>query len=320
LTDARATALVSAAALALALAACGGGSSSSGRVAIRVGDATIRAGDVRRQMQADASGGEVPDAPRFARCIARLRAQQSEMLAEALVEECRSRYESLRARALTTLISSRWLVGEARERGLRLPGGDPVQQARAAEAALREMLLRGAPKVSQAQVVAYYEQNQAQFGRPERRYLDIVERIPTRAQAQAALNAAVRRGDIHRIAIHEEFAEQNLATVVARKRSILKAIFAAVPHTIVGPLPLNEKWCFFEVRRVVPRDVKPLAQVQSAIVQALEAERLRRALTPFVAAWRRKWIARTHCAAAYLVQQCSEYRGRRTPEAPTSFA
>jgi hypothetical protein len=304
--------------LALALSACGSG--SQGAVAIRVGATDVTAATVEHWMSVFAPGHVVPDPPKYAKCIAHLRAQQSESIPEALEEECREQYEALRQRALGFVISSEWLIGEARERGLKLPGGELDEQARAAESAIRRQLTSREAKITQAQALAYYEQNVAQFGRPERRYIDIVERLPSEAAARRALVDVVRRRDLARSSYHEVFDETNPATVEPSKRAILREIFAAEPHTIVGPVPLNEKWCFFEVTRTIARDVKPFARVRGAIEGQLAAERQRRNLVPLVAAWRKKWIVRTDCRPAYVVQKCSEYRGQRTPEAPGSFS
>lgn len=313
----RRIALVALALLALGLSACGGASHE--RVVLRVGRATVGSGVVGHWMSAIAPEHLVPDPPRFVKCVARLKAQSAESPAYALEEECRQRYQELRQRALGQLISSEWLIGEATERGLAPSGGDLAAKARSAESMLRRALQGGEARIAPAQVTAYYEQNVTQFGRPEKRYIDIVERIPTKGAAQAALLATKRRGDLHQTAIHEEFEEENLAQVVPWKRAILRAIFAATPHTIVGPLPLNKKWCFFEVTRVIPRAVKPLSQVKGSIERQLASERQRGALTSFIAAWRRKWIARTACAPGYVVQKCSEYRGPQAPEDPAAF-
>jgi hypothetical protein len=317
LTAGHRIAAVALALVAFGLSACGGASHE--RVVLRVRRATVGTDVVGHLMTILAPEHFVPDPPRFGKCVARLKAQAPESPSYAVEEECRLRYEELRQRALGLAISSEWLIGEAAERGLRPSGADLAAKARSAESKLKGLLQGREAKLAPAQVAAYYEQNPAQFGRPEKRYIDIVERIPTKGAAQAVLLATKRRGDLHQVAIHEEFEEEGLANVVPAKRAILRAIFAATPHTIVGPLPLNKKWCFFEVTSVIPRAVKPLAQVKASIEQRLAAERQRAALAGFIAAWRKKWIARTTCSPGYVVQKCSEYRGPLTPEDPSAF-
>jgi foldase protein PrsA len=317
LSATRRIALAALALVAFGLGACGGASRE--RVALSVGRATVGSRVVGQWMSAIAPGHFVPDAPRYVKCVARLKAQAPESPSYALEEECRQRYEELRQRALGLAISAEWLIGEATERGLRPSGADLAAKAHSAESKLRGLLLGREARIGPAQVAAYYEQNAVQFGRPEKRDIDIVERIPTKRAAQAVLHATKRRGDLHQVAIHEEFEQEDLANVAPAKRAILRAIFAATPHTVVGPLPLNKKWCFFEVTSVLPRAVKPLAQVEGSIERRLAAERQRATLADFISAWRKKWIARTTCRPGYVVQKCREYRGPLTPEEPSAF-
>lgn len=39
----------------------------------------------------------------------------------------------------------------------------------------------------------------------------------------------------------------------------------------------------------------------------------------FVKAWRAKWLAKTHCAAGYVVEKCANYSGARAAEDPYSL-
>ena len=228
-------------------------------------------------------------------------------------------YQELKRRALGLLISSEWLVGEAKERRLSVSGSTLTAEARSAEAQLRHLLASQEAPITKAVVAAYYRQHITRYERPEQRDIGIVERIATKAAAQRALERVARAKDMTRVAIPESFVKTNLAEVVPRKRAIIKAIFAGKPHTLIGPLPLNEKWCFFEVTSVVPRDVQSLAQLQAAIARRLAAEQQQRTLTDFIAAWRKKWTARTRCSRGYVVQKCSQYRGVEAAEDATAF-
>jgi hypothetical protein len=69
------------------------------------------------------------------------------------------------------------------------------------------------------------------------------------------------------------------------------------------------------VRKLVPADgATPLSKVSAEIAQRLSGEREQRALEQFLEAYRHEWTAKTSCHAGYVVQKCSEYRGRLTPE------
>jgi hypothetical protein len=303
------------------LGACGGGE----HVAARVGDATITAANVRAQIVALAPEHIVPDPPRFARCIARLSAGTPGFYPGQIAQECRSQYTLLKQQALGALIDAQWLLGAASERGLDVSGGSPTTKARAAEAALRRSI-QGDQSVGQTEVAAYYHKNSEDYETPEQREIYIVEHIPTRQDAQALLAQTRRAGKASDVKIRppvigleETLPKMNPAELPPPRRAVLRAVLAAKPHMIVGPVPLNEQWCFFEVRLITPRAVKSLAEVSNEIRQQLISQRQKKALTSYIAAWRKKWTARTDCSPGYVIQKCRQYRGPRTPEDPHSF-
>jgi hypothetical protein len=304
-------------ALLIVLGGCGGG---GGAVLIRVaGVGEVRQADLSKRIADLAPGHSAPDPPHFTRCAARLQAQTPEAIKGELVEECRGQYQELRQRALASLISQEWMIGEAAQEKLEASGGTVAEKARSAEAKIRSSLAHREPEITAPQVASYYRQNIARYEVREKRNINIVERIQTKAEASDALKRVIRRNDMSKVAIRELFEDTPAAETVPWKRAILKAIFSAKPHTLVGPLPLNEKWCFFEVTHVTPRVVKPLAQAQASIKAQLAAEQQRRTLTQFIAAWRRRWLARTDCSQGYVVQKCRQYKGPQRSEAPDEF-
>lgn len=313
----RSISLCVAALLAGGLIACGGGGHD--RVIVRVGPSKITEATFTHWMSVMAPEHIVPDAPRYKKCIARIEAQAPQSIASALEEECRQQYQTLRQRVLGFLISAQWLIGEAAERDLKVPAAKLGAQAELASARIRQALKSAEPPITEAQSVAYYRRNLERFGRSERRYIDIVERLPNEAAARRALGNVVRRGNLSKIAIHEVFDKSSIAEAVPAKKAILKAIFAAKPLSLIGPLPLNELWCFFQVTRVIPGVVKPLVQVHETVERQLAGEQQRRTLTRFIGAWRKKWIARTNCSPGYVVQKCRQYRGAKAPEDPVAF-
>jgi foldase protein PrsA len=316
------------------LVACGGSKHDS--VAVRVGDTTITGETVARWMAALAPGHFVPEPPHYSACIARQRESFLQSSVTTVENECRQQYRKLERQALRLLISSQWLIGEAKERGLKLSPVDATRQlvsggatagvsgadaelattAQQAEAAIRRALAKDETKVTPAEVAAYYSRNIRDFERRERRYFDIFEQLPSEAVARKAMQDVARPRTRAKLAIHESLDRHDSAEVVPWKRAIEKAIFAAKPHVLVGPLRLKGLWCFFEVTRVRPRAVKPLASVRAQIARRLADERRRRALARLVAAWRRRWITRTNCSPGYVVEQCRQYRGPTPAEDP----
>jgi hypothetical protein len=301
-------------ATAATLSACGGASPSG--VAVRVGASTIGTGAVAREIAALALEGVAPVPPRYSACIAHLEQSQPGSIASVVEQECAQQYAALHTQALEALILARWLSGQAGAQRLRPAGGESPGQ-------LPERLAQAVgvheQAIGEAGIASYYAANPRRYEHPEQRYINIVEHLHSEAEARRVEHRFTPGASMESAGVHEVFAKLPASEIVPRKRAILKAIFAAAPHTLVGPLPLNDLWCFFEVSRVIPRTVEPLAQVHDEIAAQLTGERRQRALARAVAAWRRKWRARTHCSPGYVVQKCSEYRGARAPEAPLVF-
>jgi foldase protein PrsA len=305
--------------LVLAAVTVGCGGPQNDRVVVRIGRNDVLEADVARQMSVIAPDHAIPDAPLYKRCTAALAVQTLRSIAARLEQECRRQYEELKQRALEFLISSDWLIAEAGARGLEFSGATLGAEARAAEAKLSRALTGNEAKISQAQVTRYYRQHAAHFESRERRDIDIVEPFSSKAAARRAMRQADHKGNIAKVALRESYSRPNIADIVPAKRTIMRAIFAAPPHALVGPIPLLRFWCFFEVTRVVPGAVKPLAQVRGAIEQQLAAEQQRGTLARFIRAWRQKWIERTSCSPGYVVQKCRQYRGLKAPEDPVAF-
>jgi hypothetical protein len=300
----------------LALGGCGG--AEDGTMVARVGASIITQRALHERMSSIAPEHLVPDPPRYTACISHEQSVLLETSGSELEEECQRQYTSLQQRALSSLIGWRWLVGEAEEEHLGLHGS-LASAAEQAEAALRERLAKQLAPVTQAEVVASYRRNIRRYEHPERRYIDIVERLPSAAAARSALAELASGRNVGEMSIHEVFDRRSLADPQPWKRAILADIFSARPGVLVGPRRLNGFYCVFKVTGVTPRRLEPLAAAQTAIKRQLAEEHERVALARFIAAWRKKWLVRTSCRAGYVVQRCRQYQGPRTPEDPLRF-
>jgi foldase protein PrsA len=180
------------------------------------------------------AGGQKPAAtppkpPDYKACVADKRKTapkpakgQPKVTDAQLKTQCKKEYEALRTQALQLLISTRWIVGEAEEMGVKVSDAEfkksfdtQKKQAfpKAADYAkflktsgqtqadidqqVRDKLLRdkiiakvtkGKDKVSDAQIKKFYDQNKARFAQPERRDLRIVL-TKTKAKANQAKRA-----------------------------------------------------------------------------------------------------------------------------------
>lgn len=261
--------------------------------------------------------------------------------------------QALRRQALDFLISSNWLLGEAAQQGTPVaereverrlrekegtfPRGHSefVESLRAIDHTLADVKLEiadelAAPKIERrlaagealiaaAEIAGYYRRNIGQFEHAETRRFYIVENIPTREAAQRRMREFVRgQRSISRPG-------ESLSELLERPhdmggaRTIVKAIFAIKPEVVSEPVRVERFYFLVQVAKVTPARALSLAEARETILTKLAAQRRQRTLARFVAAWRRKWTAKTTCSAGYVVQKCREYDGVRAREAPLSL-
>jgi len=257
-------------------------------------------------------------------------------------------HQAWQQQALEHLLRAYWLLGEAADRGTRVSDaeiadgltqqrqasltsqefadelksmGESVADARfeiateIAASKLRAMLAHAAPKLSQAEGASYYHAHSARFGRKEIRYFDIVEGFPSAAEARRRMRIVALRRSFGMNVLHEMLQAPGEVPVVSSKRAIVKAIFAARPNTLEGPVMLNGLYAFFQVTRIMPGGLQPLSQVRSSIEASLASRVRQRARASFLEGWRSKWTAKTSCQAGFVVQGCRQFLGPSLPEA-----
>lgn len=321
--------------VAAGAAACAGGRAGE-RVVVRVGDAAISEGNLAHWMSVFAPEHLVPDPPRYRACVARERALAAVPDQARLERECRQQYTALKAQALDFLISSQWLLGEAQQRGLKVSSREAKQRAEQqpppqlvntsspadvsfavsaelAAAKLHQMLSASEQPIAPAALAAYYRAHRRQFLIPERRYFDIVN-LHSQAAAIKVKGELEAGKSIASVGLHESIERPTNTSYSPEEQAARRAIFAARPNVLTGPVMVQGDHSLFEVKRIAPARLEPLARVRSSIAARLAAEQQQRTLTRFIEAWRHKWIAVTSCRPTYVVQKCSQYRGPRPPE------
>jgi foldase protein PrsA len=233
--------------VAIALAACGGDSIPGNSVA-KVGGTNITKDDfnhwlkiaaISSQGQTDpdvASGkkaAEIPDAPDFTKCVAAKKASaakpakgQPAPTDAQFKQQCQTEYNSLRDQVLQFLISAQWIVGEAKDQGVKVTDDEVNKQfettkkqsfpkeadfqkflkssgmalddlkfrvrVQALSDKLRTKVTKGKDTVTNTQISDYYNKNKSRFAQPERRDLHVVL-TKTKAKADAA-KAALASG------------------------------------------------------------------------------------------------------------------------------
>lgn len=329
-TDAYASRAVTALAVVLlavtGLSACGGGPSPS---AIRVGDTSIGIRTVQHWTSIITRGA----------LVANLTGSQQ---------------PTARQQALTFLIGSAWLEGEAARDGMKPtreqvahlveeqrdldpngPAGfkatlaETAQTLEDVEAEARARLAAGRlarrlavavdryarARVGEREVTGFYRAHIARYQLRERRYYDLYEQIPTRAQAVALARKLASGARIAQNPNKESpFRPRDFRNLPGQAIAY-RAVFAArETNVIVGPLPLQGQWCLFILRRIVPARLQPLSDVRKSIERQLRAPLQRSERTRLIAAYARRWGAQTDCRPGYVVQKCRQFKGPRRSE------
>jgi len=261
------------------------------------------------------------------------------------VEQCKQEYEALRNQVLSFLISAEWIEGEAEAQDIKVSEADVkkkfdetrkqsfpkdadfkkfltssgqseedlLYRVRLDELSnkLREKIVKGKDKVSDAQIAAYYNKNKQRFAQPERRDLRIVL-TKTKAQAEQA-RAALRDGDsfkavAKKYSIDEASKDQGgqlLAVAQGQQEAALdKAVFAADKGRLEGPVKTQFGYYVFQVSKITPAKQNTLAESKPSIQQLLAAENQQKALDTFVKDFRKRWKERTECREGYVVPDC----------------
>jgi hypothetical protein len=264
----------------------------------------------------------------------------------ALRSQCSAEYQTIVERVLEPLITDQWVIGGAAELGLSVSAGEVAREVRneekgASRAAIvrelagtgrtladwvlevrafllgekiRALFARRTSRVTQAQVAEYYRVNRRLFELPERRELAIVH---AGSEAQALRARRELAGGESFASVQGTLGEPPVFSrggVIAgyepglyHQGPLNDAILAARPNVLSGPVHIFLGYYVFEVKRIIPAVVKPLAQVQAAIRGELPKMSYKRAFAAFVKAWRLKWVARTDCLPGYVVINCSEF-------------
>ncbi len=215
------------------LSACGGGIPSNSVVQID-GASSITKEAFNHWLAVAASSGAattggkvvVPDPPNYSACIAHLQATspkpakgQKAPTAAQLKTQCQQQYKSLQQEVLGFLISSSWVLGEAKALGVKLTDAEVKKQfekiksqqfPKAAEfekflatsgqsvsdlllrvklnllsQKIQQKIIKQKATVTQAQIQKYYNENKSRYGTPEKRDVQIIL-TKTEAEAKAA--------------------------------------------------------------------------------------------------------------------------------------
>jgi foldase protein PrsA len=277
---------------------------------------------------------------------------------EQLKQQCKQEYEALRDQVMQLLTSFQWIEGEAKEQGVSVTDAEvkksfdqQKKQSFPKEAdyqkflkdngqteqdilervkldllsnKIRDKVIKGKDKVSDAQIKDFYDKNKDRFAQPERRDLRIVlTKTEAKAnQAKAALDSGQSWKTVaKKYSIDEASKAQGGKLPAQAKGTLEKAldqgVFSAKKGDITGPVKTQFGWYVFEVDKITKASQQSLEQAKETIRQTLQSQNQQKALDKFVADFQKKWKDRTECRDDYMTQVCKGAKATPTPTPAT---
>jgi foldase protein PrsA len=284
---------------------------------------------------------------------------QPEVTDEQLKTQCKQEYEQLRDQVLQLLISFQWLEGEAAEQDIKVTDAevkksfeqqkkqsfpkaadfekflkdsgqseaDVLLQVKADLLAtkIRDKVVKGKDKVSDAQIQDFYNKNKARFAQPEKRDLQVVL---TKGEAKAGqARKALASGQSWK-AVSKKFSIDEASKAQGGKlpaqaegtleKQLDEAVFKAAKGKLSGPVKTQFGFYVFEVTKVTPASQQTLEQAKETIRQTLQSQNQQKALEAFSKDYSERWKKKTDCRDGYVVQQCKQ--GPKATPTPTPGA
>jgi foldase protein PrsA len=169
--------------------------------------------------------------------------------------------------------------------------------------------------VTPAAINAYYSSHIARYTTPETRNIRIVL-TSNKARALAA-QAALRSKKSWNVVAKKYSIDPTskntggLLVNVTRgqqDQALNTAAFAAPAGKLLGPVHGQFGYYVFEVTKITPSKVQPLAAVTPLIQQTLARQLQNSAASAIQALARKHWLSKTKCRAQYMMADCAGYK------------
>jgi foldase protein PrsA len=185
---------------------------------------------------------------------------------------------------------------------------------------IRDKIIKGKDKVSDAQIQDFYNKNKERFAQPQRRDLRIVlTKTEAKAnQAKAALESGESWKTVAKKYSIDEASKAQGGKLPAQakgtlEKSLDQAVFKAKKGQITGPVKTQFGYYVFEVEKVQKATKQTLEQAKETIRQTLQSQNQQKALDKFVSDFQKKWKDRTECRDGYVTQVCKGAKATPTP-------
>lgn len=273
--------------------------------------------------------------------------------------QCRQEYESLRDQVMSFLISAQWIQQEAAERDIKLtdeqlqkdfkktkeqsfPKESDYQKFLKTSGMteqdilfrvkldslsnkLRDQVIKGKDKITDAQITSYYNKNKQRFATPETRDVRIVL-TKTEAEANQAKQALESGQSWSKVAkqysIDQASKKQGgLLSGIAKgqqEQALDDALFSAKKGELGGPVKTQFGWYVYEVEKITPANQQTQQQASATIRQLLQSQGQQKALDSFVKDFQKRFKADTACRQGFVTQDCHNAPPPKTNTTPAA--
>jgi foldase protein PrsA len=301
------------------------------------------------------------DPPNFDKCIAQVKADIPSLAktkTATLRTDCKQLFTSLSSQVLDFLIKAYWYQADAAKLGVKVTDAQVQKQFNAARAQnpsvatqaglnsflsqsgqtlqdvifrfrinaiLQQLIAKHSKAVTPAQIQAYYNSHQSQFGTQETRNLKIVL---AKSQADAlAAKKALSSGQSWAAVVKKYSTDPttkstggvlNGVTKQQEDAALANPAFSAPVNKLLGPIKGQFGYYVFEVTKIKPATQQTLAQATPLIKQQLTSQNQTSAQTAVDNKAKADWLSQTTCRAAYAMADCKGYKAPKTATTGTS--
>jgi foldase protein PrsA len=318
---------------------------------------------VAAKSQAAQSPGQpviVPnDPPNFDKCVAQVRKEIPSLAKTAtktLRTDCKQLFTSLSSQVMDFLIKSYWYQADAHKLGVNVTDAQVQKTFDAAKkqqfptaagfnnflkqtgqtlpdilfrfrinAIVQKLVAKHNGTVTQAQIAAYYNAHQSQFGTQESRNMRVV--LAKDAASAAAAKKALQSGQSWATVAKKYSTDPttknsggllNGVTKQQADTALASAAFSAPVNKLLGPVKGQFGYYVFEVTHVTPATHQTLAQSSALIKQQLTTQNQQNAQTAVDNHAKKDWLSQTTCRSGYAMADCKGYKAPKTATTGTS--
>ncbi len=302
------------------------------------------------------------DPPDFNNCVALVRKEVSSLANQktaTLRNDCKQAFQQLSSQVLDYLVKAYWYQAEANKAGIKVTDAQVQKTFDAAKnaqfksnpagfntflsqtgqtlpdllfrfrinAILQKLIAKHTKPVTAAEIQAYYNNHQSQFGSQPTRSLELV--LASSQKNAAAAKKALDSGQSWATVVKKYSTDPTTKSTGGVLKNVNKqqveaalatAAFSAPANKLVGPVKGQFGYYVFEVTKINPGTQQSLSQATALIKQQLQSTAQTSAQTAVDNQAKKDWQSQTTCRAEYAMADCKGYKAPKTATTSTTGA